>query len=382
MNTRIGNSAAFYVKLVRTAIACAICLASLNLHSEVSKSVFGTTADGQTIEIFTLRDGAIRARVMTYGARLVSLEVPDRNDKSADIVLGYDSLQPYLNDQKTFFGGIIGRFANRIANAAFVLNGVQYHLSSNSGHNSLHGGYRGFDKCIWSGRIIPHGVELRLVSKNGDEGYPGTLRVRVRYTLNAHTLRIDYFATADADTVINLTNHSYFNLAGEGSGNVLDHIVSIAADYYTPTNADQIPTGQIAPVAGTPFDFRAPSRIGSRINQDDDQIRYGKGYDINFVLRPSKASGVLHDAARVMEPKSGRIMVVRTTQPGLQFNSGNLFDGSIHGKHGHSYGKYASFCLEPQHFPDSPHHPNFPSTELRAGQTFHEATEYRFLVDH
>ena len=365
------------MKFARITLTLAMCLASLRLHGEVSEAVFGTTPDGQTIDIFTMQEGAIRARVMTYGARLVSLEVPDRNGKTADIVLGYDSLDQYLNDHRTFFGGIIGRYANRIANAAFLLNGTRYHLPSNSGPNSLHGGTRGFDKCIWTGRIVPHGVELTLVSKDGDAGYPGTLSVRVRYTITANSLRIDYIAATDTDTVLNLTSHSYFNLAGEGNGDILGHVLSIAADYYTPTNAVQIPTGQIAPVAGTPFDFRAPAAIGARIDQDNEQLRYGKGYDINFVLRHSRGEG-LHDAARVLEPNSGRVMAIKTTQPGLQFNSGNLFDGTIHGKHGHSYGKHASLCLEPQHFPDAPNHRNFPSTELGAGQTFHQSTEYVF----
>lgn len=332
--------------------------------------------------IFTLQEAGITARVMTYGARLVSLEVPDRNGKASDIVLGYNTLEQYFADHKTFFGGIIGRYANRIANASFGLNGVEYHLPRNSGPNSLHGGTLGFDKRIWSGRIIPNGVELTLVSKNGDDGYPGTLKVRVRYTLTANILKIDFFATTDSDTVVNLTSHSYFNLAGEGNGDILDHVLTIAADYYTPTNAGQIPTGQIAPVAGTPFDFRTPTAIGKRINVEDDQLRYGKGYDINFVLRQDTGADGLHDAARVREPKSGRTMVVRTTQPGLQFNSGNLFDGTIRGKHGHRYEKYASFCLEPQHFPDSPNHPNFPSTELRPGEKYHQTTEYIFIAEY
>lgn len=370
------------MKVALVMFTLVLCLAWLRADAEVRKAVFGTTPEGQPVYIFVLHDAAITARVMTYGGRLVSLEVPDRAGKPANIVLGHDSLGEYLADHSTFFGGLIGRYANRIAGGTFRLNGVQYHLPRNSGPNSLHGGTLGFDKRLWSSRIVPDGVELTLVSKNGDEGYPGTLRVRVRYTLAANVLKIDFFARTDADADVNLTSHSYFNLAGEGYGDILHQILTIPADAYTPTTASQIPTGQIAPVAGTPFDVRIPTAIGERVHEENEQLRYGRGYDINFVLHPGTGSDGLREAARVLEPNSGRMMVVRTTQPGLQFNSGNLFDGTLRGKHGHLYEKYASFCLEPQHFPDSPNHPNFPTTELRPGQLYHQTTEYICTVTH
>jgi aldose 1-epimerase len=348
------------------------------MQAEVKKSVFGTMPDGTSIEIFTLQDGDLTARVMTYGARLVSLDVPDRNGKVADVVLGYDSLEGYLGDPKTYFGAIVGRYGNRIGHGTFVLDGKRYEVPKNDGDNSLHGGTVGFDKRVWTAQEIPTGVELTLVSKNGDQGYPGTLTTHVRYTLSAHTLKIEYSATTDADTVLNLTNHSYFNLAGEGNGDILDNVMTIPADRYTPVNAGLIPTGELAPVAGTPFDFRTPTVIGKRIDQDNEQLKFAKGYDQNFVLNHATKGPDLHEAARVVDPKSGRVMTVKTTQPGVQFYSGNFLDGTAHGKHGHVYEKRAALCLETQHFPDSPNHPAFPSTELKPGQTFHSVSEYIF----
>ncbi|MGH9617199.1 MAG: aldose epimerase family protein, partial [Acidobacteriaceae bacterium] len=330
----------------------------------MKKAVFGAMPDGTSIDIFTLQDGALKARVMTYGARLVSLDVPDRNGNVADVVLGYDSLAGYLGDPKTYFGAIVGRYGNRIAHGEFVLDGKRFHLPKNNGDNTLHGGTVGFDKRVWTAHEIPGGVEMTLVSKNGDQGFPGTLTAHVRYTLSAHALKIEYFATTDADTVLNLTNHSYFNLAGEGQGNILDNVLTIPAERYTPVNAGLIPTGELAPVAGTPFDFRSPTAVGKRIDQDNQQLHFATGYDENFVLdHPGGHS--LHEAARVLDPKSGRTMTVETTQPGVQFYSGNFLDGTPHGKHGHIYRKHAGLCLETQHFPDSPNHPAFPSTELK-----------------
>jgi aldose 1-epimerase len=347
-----------------------------HLEAKVTKSEFGNMPDGTKVEIYTLEEGAIKARVMTYGARLVSLEVPDRNGKVADIVLGYESLAGYTADPKSYFGSIVGRYGNRIAHATFTLDGERYQLPANDGVNTLHGGIKGFDKLLWQGKEIPHGVELTLVSKDGDQGFPGTLTSRVRYTLEAHALKIEYFATTDKDTVLNLTNHSYFNLAGEGQGDILNHQVMIPADRFTPVDSSLIPTGDLAPVAGTPLDFHQPTAIGARINDNYEQMRLAGGYDHNYVLNGK--AGVLQEAARVLEPTSGRVLTVETTQPGLQFYSGNFLDGTLHGKHGHVYNKHAGFCLETQHFPDSPNHPKFPTSELKPGQTYHSVTVFGF----
>ena len=359
-------------------LLCILGLGELCMQAAVTKSDFGKMPDGTTIEIFALQQGDMTVRIMTYGARVVSLDVPDRNGKVADVVLGYDSLAGYLGDPKSYFGAIVGRYGNRIGHGTFVLDGKRYEIPKNDGDNSLHGGTVGFDKRVWTAHEIPDGVEMTLVSKNGDQGYPGTLTSHVRYKLSAHTLKIEYSATTDADTVLNLTNHSYFNLAGEGNGNILDNVMTIPADRYTPVNAGLIPTGELAPVAGTPFDFRTPTVIGKRIDQDNEQLKFAKGYDQNFVLSPATSGSVLHEAAQVMDPKSGRVLTVKTTQPGVQFYSGNFLDGTAHGKHGHVYGKRDALCLETQHFPDSPNQPAFPSTELKPGQTFHSVTEYIF----
>jgi aldose 1-epimerase len=347
-----------------------------HLEAKVTKSVFGSMPDGTKVEIYTLEEGAVKARVMTYGARLVSLDVPDRGGKVADIVLGYESLAGYTADPKSYFGAIVGRYGNRIAHASFSLDGKRYQLPANDGTNTLHGGIKGFDKLVWQGHEIPNGVELTLVSKDGDQGFPGTLTARVRYTLEAHALKIEYFATTDKDTVLNLTNHSYFNLAGEGQGDILNHRVMIPADRYTPVDSSLIPTGELAPVAGTPLDFHQPTAIGARINDNHEQMRLAGGYDHNYVLN-GKAS-VLQEAARVVEPASGRVLTVETSQPGLQFYSGNFLDGTLHGKHGHVFNKHAGFCLETQHFPDSPNHPTFPTSELKPGQTYHSVTVFSF----
>ena len=347
-----------------------------HLEAKVTKSVFGDMPDGTKVEIYTLEEGAIKARIMTYGARLVSLEVPDRSGKVADIVLGYDDLAGYTADPKSYFGSIVGRYGNRIAHATFSLDGKRYQLPANDGVNTLHGGIIGFDKLVWQGHEIPHGVELTLVSKDGDQGFPGTLTARVRYTLEAHALKIEYFATTDKDTVLNLTNHSYFNLAGEGQGDILKHLVMIPADRYTPVDSGLIPTGELAPVAGTPLDFRKATAIGARINDDNEQLKLGRGYDHNYVL--NEKIGTLQEAARVTEPTTGRVLTVETTQPGVQFYSGNFLDGTLHGKQGHVYALRTGFCLETQHFPDSPNHPKFPTSELKPGQTYHEVTVFKF----
>ena len=346
-----------------------------HLEAKVTKSVFGSMPDGTNVEIYTLEEGALKARIMTYGARVVSLEVPDRTGKVADIVLGYDSLDGYLSDPKSYFGAIVGRYGNRIANATFSLDGKRYQLPANDGPNTLHGGLVGFDKLVWKAEEIPNGVQLTLVSKDGDQGFPGTLTAHVRYTLEPHALRIEYMATTDKDTVLNLTNHSYFNLAGEGHGTILNHVVTIPADRYTPVNATLIPTGQLAPVAGTPLDFHQPTPIGARINDNNEQLRLARGYDHNFVLNGKMGMQV---AASVEEPTTGRVLTVETTQPGVQFYSGNFLDGTLHGKHGHVYVQHAGLCLETQHFPDSPNHPQFPTAELKPNQTYHEVTVFKF----
>jgi aldose 1-epimerase len=362
----------------KTLIRCICLLLALTsqLEAKVTKSIFGSLPDGTKVEIYTLEEGSLKARIMTYGARLVSLEVPDRTGKLADVVLGYDSFMPYTADPKSYFGSIVGRYGNRIGHATFSLDGKRYQLPANDGDNSLHGGLVGFDKLVWQAHEIPDGVEMELVSKDGDQGYPGTLRARVRYTLDAHALKIEYFATTDKDTVLNLTNHSYFNLAGAGHGTILDHVVTIPADRYTPIDSGLIPTGELAPLAGTPLDFRKPTAIGARIHENNEQLRLGRGYDHNYVL--NGVMGEMHEAARVEEPTFGRVLTVSTTQPGVQFYSGNFLDGTLHGKQGHVYEQRTGFCLETQHFPDSPNQPKFPTTELKPGQTYHNITVFAF----
>ncbi|MGB8469503.1 MAG: aldose epimerase family protein [Candidatus Sulfotelmatobacter sp.] len=343
--------------------------------TRVSKQPFGHTPEGTPVEMYTLADGKIEARIMTYGGIVVSLRTPDRNGKLDDIVLGCDSVEKYVV-QTAHFGGIIGRYANRIAHGTFQLDGQTYSIPKNDGDNALHGGIRGFDKVVWTAKEITDGIELTYVSKDGDQGFPGTLATTVRYTLSGSALRIDYSATTDKDTVLNLTNHSYFNLAGQGNGDILRHVVKIDASRFTPVDATLIPTGELKPVEGTPFDFRTPHVVGERIVADDAQLRLGHGYDHNFVL--DHPAGQLAEAAEVYEPTTGRILRVSTTEPGLQFYTGNHLDGSITGKDGRVYKARFALCLETQHFPDSPNHPSFPSTELKPGQRFHSVTVFEF----
>lgn len=341
----------------------------------IQKTDFGKTQDGQPVELYTLTNrNGMSAKVITYGAILVELQAPDRNGKTADVVLGFTNLNDYLT-RSPFFGAVAGRYANRIAKGQFTLDGQTYHLPINNGPNSLHGGNRGFDKRVWKAepKQGPDGqsVTFTYVSKDGEEGYPGTLTATCTYTLgNDNTLKLEYTATTDKPTVVNLTNHSYFNLAGEGSGTILDHVLMINADNYTPTDDTLIPTGQIVPVAGTPYDFRKPAPIGARIDQ------VGAGYDMNFVL--NGPAGQLSSCARLKDPKSGRVMEVLTTQPGVQLYSGIHLDGKLTGPSGRPYVKSGAVCLETQHFPDSPNHPNFPSTVLRPGQKYDEVTVFKF----
>jgi aldose 1-epimerase len=347
------------------------------------KSTFGKTPDGEQVDLYTLTNkNGVEAAITTYGGAVVSLKVPDRHGTLEDIVLGYDSVDGYVND-KSYFGAIIGRYGNRIGHAQFTLDGKTYTLAKNNGENTLHGGIKGFNKAPWTAKEIPakdgQALELTYLSKDGEEGFPGNLHVRVIYTLtDSNELKIDYSATTDKKTVVNLTNHSYFNLAG--SGDILGHVLMIEADKFTPVDPGLIPTGELRDVAGTPFDFRKPTAIGARINADDEQIKLGGGYDHNFVLR-RKMGDPISLAARVVEPASGRILEVWTTEPGMQFYTGNFLDGSVHGKGGAAYAKRSAFCLETQHFPDSPNHPKFPSTVLKPGERYHTTTIYRFSVE-
>jgi len=349
--------------------------ATMSAKTRVARQAFGRTSEGTPVDLYSLADGKIEVRIITYGAIVVSLRTPDRNGKLDDVVLGCDSVEKY-EAQTAHFGGIVGRYANRIAHGSFQLDGHTYSIPKNDGDNALHGGIRGFDKMVWAAKEVPDGVELTYVSKDGDQGFPGTLTTTVRYTLSGSALRIESSATTDKDTVLNLTNHSYFNLAGQGKGDVLRQVLKIDAAHMTPVDAALIPTGELKSVEGTPFDFRTPHAIGERINADDAQLRLGKGYDHNFVLDHSP--GQLAEAAEVYEPATGRILQVLTTEPGLQFYTGNFLDGSITGKEGRVYNRRFAFCLETQHFPDSPNHPSFPSTELKPGQKFHSVTVFQF----
>ena len=346
-------------------------------------SAFGKTADGRSVSRYFLSNSkGAEATLIDYGASLVSLKIPDRNGKSMDIVLGYDDIAGYEKD-KSFFGATIGRYGNRIAGGQLTLNGTTFHLPKNDGPNSLHGGTPGFNKRLWTAVDRSHAgaevVEFSYTSPDGEEGYPGTLMVKVTYTLpvDKNELKIDYAASCDKDTVVNLTNHSYFNLSGDMSQEILKHEVLLHASEFTPVDSTLIPTGELRPVKNTPFDFEQSTAIGSRINQDDEQLKFGRGYDHNWVLRRNEHAE-LQPAAAVFEPISGRVLEVLTTEPGIQFYSGNFLDGSVHGKGGQAYGHRTGFCLETQHFPDSPNHRNFPSTVLKAGQTYRSSTIFRF----
>jgi aldose 1-epimerase len=323
----------------------------------------------------------MEARITNYGGIVVSLTAPDRNGKFADVVLGYNDLDTYMRPPFPYFGAIVGRYGNRIAKGRFTLDGVEYKLAINNGENSLHGGIKGFDKVVWTAREQKTGagpaLVLNYLSKDGEEGYPGNLRTTVVYTLtNNNELKIDYTATTDKDTVINLTHHSYFNLAGEGNGDILNHNLVLRAESFIPTDAGSIPTGEIRSVAGTPFDFRKANTIGERINNDDQQLKFGNGYDHTWVINGHM--GVLRQAAVVYEPTTGRQMEVWTTEPGVQFYTGNFLDAAIIGKSGKPYPRRSGLCLETQHYPDSPNEPKFPTTTLRKGATYRSTTIYRF----
>jgi aldose 1-epimerase len=352
--------------------------------SKVPRHAFGKAEDGQPVDIYVLRNkSGMEVSITNYGGVVVSLKVPDRAGKLADVVLGYDEAQGYVADN-AYLGGIIGRYANRIAQGKFTLNGTSYTLPKNDGENGLHGGVKGFNKRVWTANDVSgsagQALELTYHSKDGEERYPGNLTAKVVYTLTGNNeLRIEYLATTDKETVVNLTNHSCFNLAGQGRGDILGHWLTIHAQEYSPVDATLIPTAAGRGVRGTPFDFSRAQVIGARINHDDQQLKVGRGYDHNWVLN-RKAVHSLSLAAEVYEPDSGRAMEIWTTEPGLQFYSGNFLDGTIHGKGGKVYGHRFGFCLETQHFPDSPNHPEFPSTLLKPGQRYHSTTVYKFLA--
>ncbi|MGD0090155.1 MAG: aldose epimerase family protein [Planctomycetota bacterium] len=347
----------------------------------ITKRSFGKTEDGQPVDLFTLRNASgLEAQITNYGGLLTALQVPDRNGKNADVVLGFDNLESYLKGHP-YFGALVGRYGNRIAKGKFSLNGTNYTLAVNNGPNALHGGLKGFDKAVWQSKELQTedgpALELTHVSKDGDEGYPGTLTATVVYTLtDKNELKLEYSARTDKDTVVNLTHHSYFNLAGAGRRDILDHALMLNADRFTPVDKDLIPTGELRSVKGTPLDFTTPTTIGARINQDDEQLKFGSGYDHNWVL--NGAGGKLELAARVTEPSTGRIMEVYTTEPGIQFYTGNFLDATNIGKGGKVYKHRYGFCLETQHFPDSPNHPAFPTTVLKPGETYRQTTVYRF----
>jgi aldose 1-epimerase len=342
---------------------------------------YGKTAEGHAVTMFALTNAhGLELRAMTYGAIITSLKVPDRSGALGDIVLGFDRFEEYLNDPP-YFGAIIGRYGNRIAGGQFTLDGRTYSLAKNNGPNHLHGGRKGFDKAIWQATPSAGGaaVAFSRTSPDGEEGYPGNLQVRVSYTLtDSNELIVEYHARTDKATPINLTQHTYFNLTGDVAGDILGHELTIRADRFTPVDATLIPTGQIAPVEGTPFDFRRPTAIGARIAQPHQQLANGNGYDHNWVLNRNGQG--LEPAARVVEPKSGRTLDVATTEPGLQFYTGNFLDGTIKGKGGRVYARRTGFCLETQHFPDSPNKPAFPSTILRPGQEYSTKTVFTFGV--
>jgi aldose 1-epimerase len=349
----------------------------------IEKRPFGKTPDGAAVDLYTLTNAkGMEAAITNFGGIVVSLKVPDRKGALGDVTLGFKTLEPYF-DKSPFFGALIGRYGNRIANGKFTLGGKTYTLPVNNGPNSLHGGIKGFHKVVWQARpfTTPDGpaLELKYLAKDGEEGYPGNLSVTVTYTLtNSNELRVDYRATTDKDTVVNLTNHAYFNLDGDGAGDILDHKLIIAASRFTPINENLIPLGELRPVAGTPFDFTKPHAIGERIGVADEQLKRGLGYDHNFVL--DGAAGTMRVVAKAWSPKTGRLLEVLTVEPGLQFYSGNFLDGTLVGKTGAAYKFRHGFCLETQHFPDSPNQPSFPSTVLKPGQQYKTTTIYRFSV--
>lgn len=345
--------------------------------------VFGRLSDGRAVEAYDLRTSAARVRILTYGAILARLDVPDSDGVFENVVLGYAGLDGYVRQNGSYFGAVVGRYANRIAGGTFALDGTPYRLARNDGPNALHGGESGFDKRLWSVVDAREGrggaaLRLRLRSGDGDQGYPGSLEVDITYTLHGCDLRIDYEARTDTATIVNLTNHSYFNLSGAGNGDAMTHELQLRAASFTPVNETLVPTGEIRSVEGTPLDFRTPQRLGARIRDDYDQLRFARGYDFNWVLDEREPFDEW--AVRVRHEDAGRSLTVFTTEPGLQVYTGNFLDGPEIGAGGRAYRPGDGFTLETQHFPDSPNHPSFPSTVLRAGETYRSTTIYRFGV--
>lgn len=355
-------------------------LFSAQAKTTVKEQDYGRLPDGTPVDLYIMSEGRFEARITNYGGYLVSLKVPDRNGKPEDVVLGFDDFEGYYNNTThkgtAFLGPIVGRYANRIAGGKFTLDGKEYSLVVNNGPNAIHGGPHGFHTVLWNGKLIPDGVELTYLSKDGEEGYPGNLSVTVRYTLSKGALTIDYSATTDKDTILNLTNHTYFNLNGNGRGDILNHYLTLRASQFTWADANLVPTGELKSVEQTPLDFRKSTRIGERIDSDYEPLRVAGGYDQNWVI--DGGGNHLTEAAEVYEPTSGRVLRMLTDQPGVQVYTGNFFDGTLKGKGGVVYQKRAGLCLETQHFPDSPHHANFPTTELKPGEKFHRVTVFSF----
>jgi len=353
-------------------------------RDRVARAPFGQLSDGRPVELFTLTNAhGIEVRAMTYGATITSIRTADRSGTRADIVLGFDSLSGYLAGSP-YFGAVVGRYANRIAGGRFTLDGATYQLARNNGPNSLHGGVRGYDKVLWRAepfrKTLAAGVVFRYVSPDSEEGFPGTVSLEVSYTLtDDNELIIDYSASTDKATPLNLSQHTYWNLHGEAQGDILDHVLTLDASAFTPVDSTLIPTGQIAAVGGTPFDFRQGIVIGARINDPHVQLRFGRGYDHNWVIDRAGGAPLAH-AARLEDPMTGRVLEIQTTEPGIQFYSGNFLDGTIRGKNGQVYGHRTGLCLETQHFPDSPNHANFPTTILRPGARYESRTVVAFSV--
>ena len=371
--------------LASVGLVASLLASSTGWAGMIDKKPFGAMPDGTSVEVYTLaNDQKMSVQILTYGGVVHAIDVPDRDGKVGNVALGFAKLEDYLT-KSPYFGNITGRYANRIAKGAFTLDGTTYKLATNNGPNALHGGIKGFDKKVWQAKEVSGpdnvGLELSYTSPDGEEGYPGALATKVTYTLtDKNELRVDYEATTDKPTVVNLTNHTYFNLAGEGSGSILGHELMLNASAFTPVDASLIPTGEIAKVAGGPMDFTSPTAIAARIRNDDQQLVFGKGYDHNFVLdKPQQ--GALSLAARVHEPTTGRVMEIYTTEPGIQFYSGNFLDASLVGTSGKMYRQSDGFCLETQHFPDSPNHPEFPSTVLKPGEVYKTSTVHHFMTD-
>ncbi|HKJ62442.1 MAG TPA: aldose epimerase family protein [Hyphomicrobiales bacterium] len=362
-----------------------VVLASQAPAAEVSSTSFGDAPNGAAVDLFTLKNkSGVTVKITEFGGTVTSIITPDREGKMGDIVLGHDDLKPYIGrSQNPYFGGTIGRYANRIAKGKFSIDGTEYTLATNNGENHLHGGNEGFDQRVWDGASFTNshgaGVTFTRTSADGEEGYPGNVELTVRFTLtDADELKVEYFATTDKPTPINMTNHSYFNLSGDASRDVLGHVLTIPASFITPTDAGGIPTGELMGVNGTPFDFTTPREIGERIETKHPQIEIGLGYDHNWVL--NNQSNVLKPAAVLTDPASGRSVEIATTEPAIQFYTGNYLDGSITGKGGAVYKHRYALCLEPQHYPDSPNHPDFPSTLLEPGETYQTTTVYKFTT--